>query len=81
MLQRHGARVSERCSIHIHVDGNGFDLEGIKRLVQNTRAYEPWIYQIARGCSQPIRATFGAIGAICPCADCAQGLTEPRIVR
>jgi hypothetical protein len=49
LLKRHGARVSERCSIHIHVDGSGFDLEGVKRLVQNTRAYEPWIYQIARG--------------------------------
>jgi hypothetical protein len=31
------------------VDGKGFDLESLKRLVQNTRAYEPWIYQIARG--------------------------------
>jgi hypothetical protein len=48
-LRNADAKTSERCSIHIHVDGSGFDLESIKRLVKNTRAYEPWIYQIARG--------------------------------
>jgi hypothetical protein len=49
MLKGAKAKVSERCSIHIHVDGSGFDLESLKRLVKNTRAYEPWIYQIASG--------------------------------
>lgn len=39
----------ERCSVHFHIDGSGLNLEGIKRLAYNTRVYEPWIYQIARG--------------------------------
>jgi hypothetical protein len=48
-LMEESAKISKRCSIHVHVDAGDFDLEAMKRLVENTRAYEPWIYQIARG--------------------------------